>query len=515
MHRTASALYLLENSAACLPNNTAVVDDKTSLTYAELEVRSKRVGSALSTRDVRGRSVIVAMEKSCDTVCVMMGALYAGASYVPVDLGMPADRLEHILRLLGRPVVVSDTLQQSHGPLLKLYAGEVIDPSELLAADVDEGALDAALKSTLETDPAYILFTSGSTGVPKGVAVSHRAIRSFVGSFVDTLGLRSDDRLANQAPFDFDVSVKDLYGAFAAGATVVIVPRALFMQPLPLVRYLEEHEVSVMVWAVAALCIVSTYHALGQASLHPRIVAFSGEVMPLKHLRAWRKALPNTTFYNLYGPTEITCNCLYHRLEDGRDYAQGIPLGMPFSHCDVRLVDGDGNEVTQPDIEGEIIVRGPSLALGYVGLPEQTELAFTQNPLNDRYPDRVYHTGDLALRTQTGELFFRGRKDNQIKYQGHRIELEEIDMAIERVGGVRRCRCVFDDKRKRLYGFFEGEATEQSIREYVAQSLPVHMRPTQLRKIDDMPLTKNGKVDRAKLLELASSRGRSRRREAQ
>lgn len=511
MQRNASVLWYLERSARRMPESLAVIDANSSLTYQQLEQTSKRIGCALMQERVQGESVVVVMEKSCQTLCVMMGALYAGASYVPVDPSVPVDRLEHILRLLDCPVVVTDCLEGEKAEVAASLGKTVITPDSLIGAPINEDALQAVRLAAVETEPAYILFTSGSTGVPKGVAVSHRAIRSFIDVFVPTLGLNEFDRVANQAPFDFDVSVKDIYGSLAVGATLVIVPRELFMQPLPLVSYLKKHQVTVLVWAVAALCIVSAYHVQDQLPSTLRLVAFSGEVMPLKHLASWRKALPTTTFVNLYGPTEITCNCLYHVLDAERDYRDGIPMGEPFAHCGVMVVNDMGEQITaaMPGIEGEVIVRGPSVALGYVGLPEQTQKAFGQNPLHGRFPDRVYHTGDLASFSESGELFFRGRKDNQIKYQGHRVELEEIDLAIERVPGVRRCRCVFDQKRKRLRAFFEGDADEQAIRTYVTESLPVHMRPSTIVLVDEMPLTKNGKVDRAQLLKLHSRRPRT------
>ncbi len=287
------------------------------------------------------------------------------------------------------------------------------------------------------------------------------AIACFIEAFIDVLGIEEGDRIGNQAPFDFDVSTKDIYSAFATGATLVIVPREYFMQPAALMQYLAQERVTVLIWAVAALCIVSSYHAFDQTPLPElRIVAFSGEVMPQKHLREWRANVPQADFFNLYGPTEITCNCLYLKLEDRQSYDDGIPLGTAFPHCEVLVVDSEGNEVTEPETLGEILVRGPSLALGYVGADETTLRVFTQNPLHNHYPDRVYHTGDLASYSREGALFFRGRKDNQVKHMGHRIELEEIDHVVEQMPEVRRCRSAYDRGRKRLRAFFEGDATE-------------------------------------------------------
>lgn len=177
----------------------------------------------------------------------------------------------------------------------------------------------------------YVLFTSGSTGVPKGVAVSHRAVIDFIDDFIARFGFGPDERIANQAPFDFDVSVKDIYGALATGSTLVVVPRALFSAPAALMEYLQGRDITNMTWAVAALCLITSLHGLeGQQLAGVRRVLFSGEVMPISHLRAWMAHVPQATFVNLYGPTEITCNCLYHVVDPAREYPDGLPLGVPF-----------------------------------------------------------------------------------------------------------------------------------------------------------------------------------------
>ncbi len=501
MHTDTNVLRYLESSALNTPHAVAVVEGQESLTYAELAEQAKRVGSELARRGARGHAVVIAMEKGIRTLCVMMGALYAGGYYVPVDIGVPEGRMEYILDVLECPLVVLDRSGTCIPDCANWYE-QTMDVADLMVGSLDEALLHEARCATLADDPAYVMFTSGSTGVPKGVAISHRAIRCFIDAFVAVLEIRADDRIGNQAPFDFDVSTKDIYSAFATGAALVIVPRELFMQPLALMAYLSEQRVTVLIWAVAALCIVSAYHSFNQLSLPDlRIVAFSGEAMPWRHLREWFEHVAQATFYNLYGPTEITCNCLYLRLDSHREYKDGVPLGSALPHCDVLLIDSEGEEVRQPGVPGEIVVRGPSLALGYVGACEQTRRAFTQNPLHERFPDRVYHTGDLAVVSERGELYFHGRKDNQIKHMGHRIELEEIDLAVEKMPKVRRCRCVYDSRRRRLRAYYEGDASEVEVRRFVAGGLPFYMRPSTVRRVSGMPLNKNGKVDRAQLLE--------------
>lgn len=516
-----NVLAYLENDAQRSPEACAVEEENRQCSYGQLLEFSRAAGSGLAARSAQHRAVMIFMEKGIDALSVMFGALQAGGFYVPVDPHIPAERLALIASVLQDPVVV---VSEETEPLARealasaLIAGGrpgvAVDPADaaadgpqlvrfeqLLSAAVDEAALAAARAAATDADPVYVLFTSGSTGVPKGVAVSHRAVIDFIDDFVARFGFGSDERIANQAPFDFDVSVKDIYGALATGSTLVVVPRPLFSAPAALMEYLAARDITNMTWAVAALCLITSLHGLeGQQLSTVRRVLFSGEVMPVSHLRTWMEHVPQATFVNLYGPTEITCNCLYHVVDPARDYPDGLPLGVPFAHREILLVDAQGHAVTQPGVEGEILVRGDSLALGYVANPAKTAEVFCQNPLHSRFPDRVYRTGDLAAFDEAGELFYKGRIDNQIKHQGHRIELEEVDRALEGVPGVLRCRCVYDHDKQRLIAFYEGEATAKEIRDHVLATLPIFMLPSKILPIDAMPLTKNGKVDRRALL---------------
>ena len=516
-----SVLSYLEDDAARHSGRCAVIDEGGSCTYGQLYLRARKVGSALAELGARHRAVVVYMEKGIDALSVRFGALCAGGFYVPVDPQVPAERLARIVGVLQDPLVVADELTLDAAEKVGESTGlsEVLLADDLLSHPVDEALLACARAGVIDSDPAYVLFTSGSTGTPKGVAVSHRAIIDFIDDFVRLFDFEETDRVANQAPFDFDVSVKDIYGALACGCTLVVVPRALFSQPAALVSYLEEKQVTIMTWAVAALCLITSLHGLeGQTLSSVRRVMFSGEVMPVDHLRTWMDHLPEAVFVNLYGPTEVTCNCLYHIIDRDRAYDEGIPLGIAFPNRQVLLVGEDGSLVTEPGATGEILVRGVSLALGYVGDEERTAAVFTQNPLHRRFPDRVYRTGDLGAYSDAGELFYRGRKDNQIKHQGHRVELEEVDLAIEAVPGVTRCRCVYDKEKKRLIAFYEGTADAASLRVHALETLPPFMMPTKILPIEAMPLTKNGKVDRAALLALsreaaARRRARTKKRE--
>ncbi len=496
-----NVLRYLEHSYQAFPDKKAVIDEKGDFTYREFIDQSKRIGTWLSQRGLTHKGVIIAMEKGRYALSAMFGSLYSANYYVPIDLTLPQNRFKAICDELNDAVLIVDedfALDKYEVP----ESITVVHFKEICDTPVDDALLAQRREAALSTDVAYVLFTSGSTGTPKGVAISHEGIVSFIDSFIDEFEIAYDDIIGNQAPFDFDISTKDIYSSIATGATLVAIPRRMFMQPVSLVDYLEQHKVTVMVWAVAALCIVSSYKALVPEKLKSiRLIMFSGEVMPAKHLKMWMKALPEAQFVNLYGPTEITCNCLFYKIERNQDYKDGIPLGRSFNHCDVIILSDDDKEITTLGETGEIIVRGPSVALGYLGLREDVMKVFSQNPLHKSYPDRVYHTGDLAAYAEDGQLYFKGRKDNQIKHLGHRIELEEIDIAFSQFDGVTRAFCVYDERKSRLRLFYEGEAEEKDLLAKAKSKLPFYMHPSSVYKMDEIPLSKHGKVDRKKLLE--------------
>ena len=407
--------------------------------------------------------------------------------------------------LAPRVMVTTEALKQEAAGI---FSGmELLTFEELMQTEPDFDRLAQIRRGRIDTDPLYVNFTSGSTGTPKGIVVGHRSVLDFIDCFTETFGITESDVIANQAPFDFDVSVKDIYSAMCTGATLVVVPRRLFSAPVELIDFLCAHRLTTMIWAVSALCLITAFHALDYKTPDTiRKILFSGEVMPLKALKNFQSHLPEVTYVNLYGPTEITCNCTYHILDKERDYSAGIPIGKAFPNEDVFLLDGEDRRITAPETVGELCVRGTALALGYYGAPEQNAVHFVPNPLNPHYPETIYRTGDLARYDANGELVFSGRKDFQIKYMGHRIELEEIEREMAAIDGVERCCCIFDEKKSRLKGFYIGSVEKDALHAEMKEKLPAFMVPGILRRVEDMPLTKNGKIDRKKLAELVGGK---------
>ena len=497
-----NVLEYLEQAEKRFSNKIAVIDEHSQMTFSELLDASKRIGSALAEKIKIGNPVAVLSEKSISTLCAFFGIVEAGGFYVLLNPELPQYRLEQIQSVLQAEYIITD---EEHKPLALSLASEekILDISELIQTEANEQRLSLIRQSMIDTSPLYANFTSGSTGVPKGVLVSHRSVLDFISVFTDEFGIDETDIIGNQAPFDFDVSVKDIYSAMRTGATLVIIPKPLFSSPAKLVDYICDHNVTTMIWAVSAVCLISAFHGLDyRVPSSVKRILFSGEEMPLKHLENWMAHLPSAEFVNLYGPTEITCNCTFHRISRDNDYSCGIPIGNAFQNERVFLLDEENKLVTKCDTVGEICVSGTALALGYYNNSEQTSKAFCQNPLNSYYPERIYRTGDLAKYTENGELIFCGRKDFQIKHMGHRIELEEIERAISEVDGVERLCAVYDSGCSKLYGFYVGEINKKDLRTRLRQYLPVYMIPNSFHQIEAFPITKNGKVDRKKLIDM-------------
>lgn len=494
-----SILDFFEKTVEQYPEKVAFADEEKSCTYRELEMRSKRIASYLLDKVELGQPVPIFMEKGVDTIAVFLGSVYAGAFYTVLDIKHPKTRIESILNTLKSDFFFSSEAFRKEA---EQYAEEktIYWLEEAEQTEIDEEGLARIAEKRLDTLPLYCNFTSGSTGTPKGVLVSHRSVIDFIGEFTKLFDITEQDVIGNQAPWDFDVSVKDIYSGLMSGATVQIIPRKLFSFPTKLLDYLCEREVTTLIWAVSALCIITTLKGFEyRVPEKIRKVMFSGEVMPMKHFQLWKKYLPNAEYVNLYGPTEITCNCTYYRIE--REFAEGesIPIGWEFPNEKVFLLNEDDEEVTEVNTPGEICVSGTAVAIGYYNNPEQTSRAFVQNPLNPLYTERIYRTGDLGYYGADGELYYKCRKDFQIKHMGHRIELGEIEMAMNGVEEVLRCCCIFDEKKNKIAAFYEGAIEKRDLKRKLGEKLPMFMLPNVFYPLEEMPLNKNGKIDRNRL----------------
>jgi amino acid adenylation domain-containing protein len=494
-----SVLEFLEAAVSAVPDKIIFADPKTELTYAEFSDQAKRVGSELirQTGGSRRRPVAVLVDRSVAPLAAFFGTVYSGNFYVPIDRRMPPERVRVILETLQAETMIAEHKDERFLSALQ-YQGRILYLEELLDGPADQQALDLVAQGRLDTDPVYATFTSGSTGVPKGVLVCHRSVIDLVDQFHEELGLDENSVHGNQAPYDFDGSVKDIYSTIRNHATMYVIPQMMFSFPAKLIEYLNAKKINTIIWAASALRIVENLK--GFASEHPRYltnIMFTGEALPVKVLNYWKQYLPDAQYINLYGPTEITCNCTYYRVD--REFAEdeALPIGVPFRNTGIFLLDGD-KEVTMPESQGEICVRGSCLALGYYNNPDKTSEAFCQNPLNTAYPERIYRTGDIGKYDAQGRLYFISRKDAQIKHMGHRIELGEIEVAVNALDFVEAGVCMFDGQD--IFLCYQAETScEKEILRALGKKLPPYMFPTKLVWYEKLPLNSHNKIDRVRL----------------
>lgn len=495
-----NVLDYLDLSVAQYAEKTALSDSKNQATYKELDALSDSIGTAVIEKcKSKNAPVVVFIDRNIESVISFMGIAKSGNFYVPVDRQLPVKRVELIVKTLSP---VAAVMWERDKKILDEigFEGERILYEEATAYPADREKLSCVREKAIDTDPLYAIFTSGSTGIPKGVLVCHRSVIDLIENFKVTFDFDETRVFGNQAPFDFDVSVKDIYSCIRNGATMHVIPKLFFSFPAKLIACINERKINTVIWATSALRIMENLNAFEKTLPETlRTVMFSGEVMPNKVLNYWRSKLPEVNYVNLYGPTEITCNCLYYKVDKPFKDEDALPIGIPFKNTDILLLDGD-KLITEPGVKGEICVRGTSLAHGYYNNPEKTAEAFCQNPLNKVYPELIYRTGDLAKYGEDGLIYFVSRKDYQIKHMGHRIELSEVEIAVNSLPYIEAGCCIYDKKNEQIVLFYQSEKEcEREIMLDGCKLLPKYMMPNRMIHFTSLPMTKNAKIDRVKL----------------
>ena len=497
MHQT-NVLEYLEKTVTRVPDKLAFSNGEEGLTFAQVYHDSRAIGSYLASKGYYGEPVVVFMRKHPKCISGFYGCMYGGCYYVPIDEEMPRFRIELIFQNLNPRVMLCDSATAEIAKTFDFH-GETMIYDDVAASPIDEAALAHIRDIQLDTDPIYIVFTSGSTGVPKGVVACHRSVIDYIENLSETLGFNENTVFANQAPLYFDACLKELYPTIKFGATTYIVPHHLFMFPIKLVEYMNEHKVNTVCWVVSALTMISSFKTFEKVKpeyLHT--IAFGSEVFPIKQFKIWREALPNAKFTNLYGPTECTgMSCFYH-VDRDFELDEAIPIGRPFHNTQILLLN-DKNQLVQGEEVGEICIRGTCLTMGYYRNPEKTGEAFVQNPLNDRFPELIYRTGDLGKWNDRGELMFVSRKDYQIKHMGHRIELGEIEVNVNMMDRIQTCCCIYDKASDKIVLYYVGDMPLKELVTVLREKLPRYMIPNKVIQLETMPLTANGKLDRVTL----------------
>lgn len=490
-------LEYLEYTAPRCADKTAFADENSALTFGDLRQGARAIGSYLLSHGLMREPVVVFMQKSPQTVCAFLGVVYAGCYYVPIDEEMPVQRIQLILAQLKPRAVICDNASQyaaaKHG-----FSGAVLLYNDIVRAEADEAGLQAVRARAIDTDPIYVVFTSGSTGIPKGVAACHRSVIDYVDALTEVLRVDGDTVFGLQVPLYVDACLKEVFSTLKYGATTWMIPKQLFMFPIQLVEFLNRHEVNTVCWVVSALTMISGLGAFKKVvPQYLRTVAFGSEVFPIRQFNLWKQYVPNARYINLYGPTETTGMTCWYEVDREFKPDEAIPIGRPFRNREILLLDGD--KPAAPGEPGEICIRGTCLTLGYYGAFDKTAESFVQNPLNPYYPEMIYRTGDIGRFSERGELIFVSRKDNQIKHMGQRIELGEVEMAASSVDTVGGAGCIFDGEKKKIVLFYAGEADEAAVTAAMKDKLPRYMMPSLVFRLERMPYTANGKLDRIAL----------------
>ena len=518
---------LISENAAAHPDNEAVVFKERSISYAELETETNRLAQGLHHLGVtNGDRVGIYMNRSIESIVSIFGVLKAGATYIPVDPLCPPDRLNYMVNKcdikylltvdnkLGRVKPAFPTNCPLNSIIvMKGKAGDsaAFGTTQVVAWESfsKQFSGEAVQTATIETDIAYILFTSGSTGNPKGVMLSHLNALTFVNTAHEFFHIKPGDRFSNICPLHFDMSVVDLYVAFKAGATVVILPETDALFPLKIAEYIENQKITVWNSVPSALSILAAFKDLEQYDLSSlRLILFAGERFPLKYLRRLKELIGDARFCNMYGQTEANSSLYYWVDELPESGTVSLPIGKAFPNFEAFALDSDGNRIDSPGTEGELYVRASTVAYGYWGEPEKTKNAFVVNPLQPDLREHVYKTGDLVQLDDQGNFVFLGRKDHMIKSRGYRIEIGEIEAVLCSHPEIENAIVIpIPDELigNRLTALVVRSPKSQIKKHdavlYCSHQLPKYMIPETIEFRDAFPKTSSGKVDRKKLSE--------------
>jgi amino acid adenylation domain-containing protein len=493
---------LVKHTATGMPEAIVVKSSDGQFTYRELDFLANQIAHALYCRGVRtGDRVGIWCHKSLRTVAAMQAVLRLGAVYVPLDPLSPIARIYAIMQDCRLRAIITTHHFDEHlsehirlEDLLIFYLDESQKPGSRGIDWREIQTYTSAVLPVQERQPdemAYILYTSGSTGTPKGVCISHRNALAFIEWAAQAIAASPQDRFASHAPFHFDLSVLDLYVAFLVGATVVLIPDSIAYMPQPLVQFLQEEQITIWYSVPSALMLMMDAGYLFEAvTTPPRVILFAGEPFPLKHLKRLYKRWPQVRYMNLYGPTETNV-CTFYEIKDlPDDQEEAIPIGKACSGDSVWAQKTDGTKAG-PGETGELMVTGPTVMMGYWG----------KEPVRGN----TYATGDLVCVREDGNFVYLGRRDHMVKVRGHRIELRDVEIALEKHPAIREVAVSVDGEgmQARLVAcivFNEGMSLSLlAIKKHCADRLPRYMIVDVVKEFSQLPRTRNGKIDRLAL----------------
>ncbi|MDQ6529588.1 amino acid adenylation domain-containing protein [Flavobacterium sp. LHD-85] len=491
--------YFVETVKKC-GDKIAVVEGEKKITFSDLDKKGQILGHQIVNlvNDVN-KPIAVFLPKTIDSVISDMAITFSGNIYMNLDIKTPMERINNIISLIEPQLIITNSTYVKNLENLGLSQKIVnIDAIDFDANINDSNFLLNRLSTLIDTDPYCIINTSGSTGTPKGVVLNHKSFVDFTEWSIDTFKFTNDEIIGSLSPLVFDIYSYELCMLMSKGSTIVLIPDSLAAFPIKILEILEKEKTTFLFWVPTIMVNIANMSLLENIKLPSlKTVWFAGEVFPTKQFNYWKNNLKNCLFANLYGPIEITLDCTYFIVDRDVPDNEPLPIGFACRNTDVLILDED-RLVTKGE-EGELCVRGTSLAMGYYNNPEKTALAFVQNPLNKSYPEIIYRTGDIVSVNERDEIIFKGRKDSLIKHLGYRIELGEIEHVIVNTLKIAKNGCVvYNVNKKEITLFYEAdkEISVVEFRKLLSNEIPKYMIPTVYIFMEELPRNTNGKIDR-------------------
>lgn len=481
----------------------AVKHNGDEISFVNLRNKSKKLATHLCSYigDSINKPIAVFLPKEINTVIADLAIMYSSNPFMNLDVKTPKERIMNIVELVKPMLIITNKKYSTILQDMKV-AVVVIDELEWNTLKIDNDKLFSKKSKLIDTDPFCLISTSGSTGTPKAVVLNHRSFIDFMSVSNERFNFDGSEIIGSLSPVVFDIYDFEICMLMVNGSQMVLLDAVLAAFPVKLLEMLKDYNVSFIFWVPSIMVNIANMGLLDKIDLPVlKLVWFAGEVFPTKQFLVWYDRLPNTVFANLYGPIEITLDCTYYVVKKRPIETEPLPIGVPYHNTDVLILNDD-NKKCDIGEEGELCVRGSSLAMGYYNNKEKTTTAFTQNPLNISYPELIYRTGDIVYMREDGNIVFKGRKDSLIKHNGYRIELGEIEHVIENdLRLVKYCCAVYQYNKKEIVLYYESEnkITDKDFRTAIGKVFPSYMIPSLFIRLDELPRNTNGKIDRLAL----------------
>jgi amino acid adenylation domain-containing protein len=496
-------LDYLTSTVKSHPAKTAIIEGEKTISFKNLDKKAKILAKILiSKRDIRNEPIAVFLPKTIDSVIADIAITYSSNIYMNLDIKTPKERIKNIVELVKPKFIITNTLYLKF--ISEIGKNDIIVNIDTINFDasIENEYLIGRLEKSIDTDPLCIINTSGSTGTPKGVVLNHRSYIDYTQWAIKRFNFNGSEILGVLSPIIFDHFNFEICLMMTKGSTLVLLDNNMATFPVKLLNSLVDYKVNFIFWVPTIMVNIANMNLLQHIHLPLlKMIWFAGEVFPTKQFNYWKKWIPNATYVNLYGPIETTVDCTYFVVEREIKSEEPIPIGIPCRNTDILILKDNNCEV-QGQEEGELCVRGTSLAMGYYNNLEKTQAAFVQNPLNSSYPEIIYKTGDIVAYNELGEIVFKGRKDSLVKHLGYRIELGEIEHVIVNKLKLAKNGCIiYNSARKEITLFYEAELEIPIVifRKEITKILPKYMVPTVYIRLDELPRNTNGKIDRLKL----------------